>query len=273
MKHAPSQFEVIYTMAAAVLMMLALSGFVVYFIFASQRRKLRQMQEQEKMKASYEQEVLTTQIESRDQTLRDISQEIHDNMGQLLSVSRINLNILEKELPDHPQTKRIKDTNLILGDVIRYIRMLSKGLNSDILASYGLRESIRFELQRIEQAALLKVNFLTEGDDFAIDDKKEIVIYRMVQEILNNILKHAVATEVTVSMRYTDSDFSVEIRDNGKGFDQAETAQRSIGESGSGLRNLDKRAALVGAKLTINSVPGEGTCILITLPKSENNVQ
>ncbi|MFT4024958.1 MAG: sensor histidine kinase [Flavihumibacter sp.] len=273
MNHTPSQFEVIYTMAAAVLMMLALSGFVVYFIFASQRRKLRQMREQEKMKASYEQEVLTTQIESRDQTLRDVSQEIHDNMGQLLSVARINLNILEKELPDHPQTKRIKDTNLILGDVIRYIRMLSKGLNSDILSSYGLRESIRFELQRIEQTALLKVNFQTEGDDFVIDEKKEIIIYRMIQEILNNILKHASATEITVSILYTENDFNIEIRDNGKGFNEAETRQRSIGDSGSGLKNLDKRAALVGAKLAVDSKPGKGTSILITLPKTVNNVQ
>ncbi len=273
MKHAPSQFEVIYTMAAAVLMMLALSGFVVYFIFASQRRKLRQMREQEKMKASYEQEVLTTQIESRDQTLRDVSQEIHDNMGQLLSVARINLNILEKELPDHPQTKRIKDTNSILGDVIRYIRMLSKGLNSDILSSYGLRESIRFELQRIEQAAFLKVHFMTDGDDFVIDNKKEIVIYRMILEILNNIIKHAAATEISVAMLYTDKDFSIRIKDNGIGFDKQETEQRSIGESGSGLKNLDKRASMVGAKLTINSVPGEGTHILITLPKNVTHDQ
>lgn len=81
-------------MAAAVIIMLALSGFVVYLILSSQRRRIRLQHDQQRMKESYEKEVLTTQIESRDQTLRDISQEIHDNMGQLLSVARINLNIL-----------------------------------------------------------------------------------------------------------------------------------------------------------------------------------
>lgn len=264
----PTEFEVIYTLAAAVIMMLALSGFVVYFILASQRRRILQTREKEQLKETYEREVLTTQIESRDQTLRDVSQEIHDNMGQLLSVARINLNILEKELPDHPQLKRIRDTNGLVADVIRYIRMLSKGLNSDMLSSYGLRESIRFELRRIEQSAMINVRFNTEGEDFAIDAKKEIVIYRMVQEILNNILKHASASEIAIAMIYTSENFLLQIEDNGKGFDKAETEQRSITESGSGLKNLEKRAALVGARLVIKSMPGDGTLIMITLPKT-----
>lgn len=263
-----SKFEIIFTLAASVIIMLALSGFVIYFILASQRRKLQQQHEKEQLRESYEKEVLTTQIESRDQTLRDVSQEIHDNMGQLLSVARINLNILEKELSGHPQINRLQETNNLLGDVIRYIRMLSKGLNSDMLGSYGLRESIRFELKRIEQSALITCHFITEGEDFAIDAKKEIVIYRMVQEILNNILKHAAATIISIHMKYAVDTFSLVITDNGTGFDQAETVSRGIQEAGSGLRNLQKRAALVGADLQIVSAPGQGTTIIITLPKN-----
>ena len=263
----PTKFEIILTLSAAVIIMLALSGFVVYFIISGQKRKLRQIHEKQQLKEDYEKEVLTTQIESRDQTLRDVSQEIHDNMGQLLSVARINLNILEKELDGQPQLKRIKDTNSLLGDVIRYIRMLSKGLNSDMLSSYGLRESIRFELQRIEQSAMINCQFHTEGEDFAIDAKKEIVFFRMVQEILNNILKHAAATEIRISMKYTPDFFLLLIRDNGRGFDRKETVNRTIADAGSGLQNLQKRAALVGADLQINSSPGEGTDVIISLPK------
>lgn len=265
------EFEMIYTLSAAVIIMLALSGFVVYFIFSNQRKRLRQQHEKQKMIETYEREVLTTQIESRDQTLRDVSQEIHDNMGQLLSVARINLNILEKELAEQTQLKRIQDTNGLLGDVIRYIRMLSKGLNSDMLSTYGLRESIKFELKRIEQSAMIKCLFSTEGEDFAIDAKKEIVIYRMVQEILNNILKHAAATEIKISMNYTPINFMLNIHDNGKGFDQVEAVNRNIADAGSGIRNLQKRAALVGANLQINSEPGQGTHILINLPKSPDH--
>lgn len=262
-----SQFEIIYTMAAAVVIMLALSGFVVYLILSSQRRRIRQQHLQQQMKETYEKEVLTTQIESRDQTLRDISQEIHDNMGQLLSVARINLNILEKELHGQSSVKRITDTNQLLADVIKYIRMLSKGLNSDMLTSYGLRESIKFELDRIEQSAMISCRFQTEGDDFMIDSKKEIVLYRMVQEILNNILKHANASEISIIMQYTSNAFHLTIADNGQGFSQSETASRNINDSGSGLKNLQKRAQLVGATLQINSSLGEGTRIFIYLPK------
>lgn len=269
----PTKFEIILTLSAAVIIMLALSGFVVYFIISAQKRRLRQQHEQEQLKESYEKEVLTTQIESRDQTLRDVSQEIHDNMGQLLSVARINLNILEKEMDGQPQLKRIGDTNALLGDVIRYIRMLSKGLNSDMLTSYGLRESIRFELQRIEQSAMINCRFHTEGEDFTIDPKKEIVIYRMIQEILNNILKHAAASEIHISMKYTQDLFLLRINDNGKGFDQQETVSRNIADAGSGLRNLQKRAALVGADLQISSMPGEGTNVMITLPKPVQHVE
>lgn len=263
-----SKFEIIFTLAASVIIMLALSGFVIYIILASQRRKLQQQHEKEQLRESYEKEVLTTQIESRDQTLRDVSQEIHDNMGQLLSVARINLNILEKEFAGHPQLQRLNETNNLLGDVIKYIRMLSKGLNSDMLGSYGLRESIKFELKRIEQSALITCQFFTEGEDFAIDAKKEIVIYRMVQEILNNILKHAAASIISIHMRYSSDTFSLVIQDNGTGFNQAEAAARGIQESGSGLRNLQKRAALVGAELQIISAPAQGTTITITLPKN-----
>jgi two-component system, NarL family, sensor kinase len=266
-----SEFEIIYTLAAAVIIMLALSAFVVYFIFSSQRKRLKQQHEKAQLKENYEREVLTTQIESRDQTLRDVSQEIHDNMGQLLSVARINLNILEKELSETPQLKRISDTNILLGDVIKYIRMLSKGLNSDMLSTYGLRESIKFELKRIEQSAMISCLFTTEGEDYAIDAKKEIVIYRMMQEILNNILKHAEATEISIAMNYTPANFLLSISDNGKGFDQVEAVSRNIADAGSGLRNLQKRAALVGAELKINSEPGQGTQIRINLPKTTDH--
>ena len=267
-----SQIEIILTMAAAVFIMLALSAFVVYFILSSQKRRLRLQHEQQQMKENYEKEVLTTQIESRDQTLRDISQEIHDNMGQLLSVSRINLNILEKELETHPSVNRIRDTNQILADVIKYIRMLSKGLNSDMLSSYGLRESIKFELDRIAQTALIQCKFVTEGEDFLIDAKKEIILYRMIQEILNNILKHADATEISIQMNYTGTDFILDITDNGKGFNPEATSNLSIKEAGSGLRNLQKRAQLVGASLQINSQPSIGTNIHIVLPKPSPDV-
>jgi two-component system NarL family sensor kinase len=260
--------ELIFTLASIVLMMLILSGFVVFFIISSQRRRMRLLHEQQRLKEVYEKEVLTTQIESRDQTLRDISQEIHDNMGQLLSVARINLNILEKEMNGSPAATKVKDTNQILGDVIRYIRMLAKGLNSDMLASYGLRESLRFELQRIEQSGLIKCNFTSEGEDYSIDEKKQIVIYRMVQEILNNILKHASATVIEIFMIYRPSAFELEIRDNGKGFSRQEVASRDMVESGSGLRNLERRASLLGANLRIDSVPGSGTTIIIELPQT-----
>ena len=87
------------------------------------------------------------------------------------------------------------------------------------------------------------------------------------KEILNNILKHAAATEIRISMKYTPDFFLLLIRDNGKGFDRKETVNRTIADAGSGLQNLQKRAALVGADLQINSSPGEGTDITISLPK------
>lgn len=149
--------------------------------------------------------------------------------------------------------------------------MLSKGLNSDMLSSYGLRESIKFELDRIEQSAMISCRFETEGEDFLIDAKKEIFLYRMIQEILNNILKHANASEIFIKMKYTTSHFHLIILDNGKGFSKAETKARSIKDAGSGLKNLEKRAQLVGASLNIESSPGKGTAIYIYLPKQINH--
>ncbi len=112
----------------------------------------------------------------------------------------------------------------------------------------------------------MEVQFHQEGSEMELDDQKSIFLFRIFQESLNNILKHAGATEVIVNVSFLDNIFVLEIKDNGVGFNLAEKQLTASSSSGVGLKSIFNRAKLIGADLSIDSKPGSGTTILIELP-------
>jgi signal transduction histidine kinase len=133
----------------------------------------------------------------------------------------------------------------------------------------GLVESVWFELNAIENAGLIKVNFDSEGNEYPFDEQKSIYLFRMFQETLNNTLKHAKATVLNVSLKYTDTLFIMHIDDNGIGFIVNGKKQNTTPGSGVGLRSLYNRSGIIGAEISIDSKPGTGTSVLIKLPLGE----
>jgi signal transduction histidine kinase len=146
---------------------------------------------------------------------------------------------------------------------------LTKSLHTDRIKDLGLVESVRFELETINKAGLLKANFIEEGYEYPFDDQKAIFLFRIFQESLNNILKHAEATELNVTLIYTDETFTMCIEDNGVGFSVEEKRNNAIPGSGVGLKSLYNRSGFIGAEISIDSKPGDGTSILIKLPLGE----
>jgi signal transduction histidine kinase len=130
-------------------------------------------------------------------------------------------------------------------------------------------ESIRFELAGIKRAGIMKVQFQQKGTEMGFDEQKAIFLFRIFQETLNNILKHSKATEVIVNMNYLSDLFTLEIIDNGIGFNVAEKRGSTASSGGVGLKSLYNRASLIGADLSISSEPSKGTTVLIKLPLSE----
>jgi two-component system NarL family sensor kinase len=260
----------IYVVAIiGIILGLLLVGFIVAILFLYQRRQQRQEQEMERMKITYEKEALRSQLEIQENTFKTIAQELHDNIGQMLSVVKLSLSVTPVE-KDHPAYDHIQNSREVLNKAIFDLSDLTKSLHTERIADIGLTESIRFELISIKKTGIISaIRFIPEGDEPPIAEQKAIFLFRIFQEIMNNILKHARATEVVVHLKFLKNKFALEIEDDGLGFNIDEKRQSASSGSGVGLRSLYNRASIIGADLSIKSVPGQGTKVLIEMPMGE----
>jgi signal transduction histidine kinase len=144
------------------------------------------------------------------------------------------------------------------------MRLLGKLLQGDQLISMGLAEAIRYEISWIEKSGKYEVIYTEEGEKPEHNNHdKDLILFRILQEVLNNIIKHSFATEINIKLEYRACGIDLQITDNGTGFDPYKLPDD---QKGMGLHNIQKRAEIVGGEVFIQSQPGEGTCIDIYIP-------
>ena len=238
--------------------------FIILLGFMFRNRHIRHLKEKQQL----QQEILRTQIEIQQQTLHTVSQEIHDNIGQLLSMAKMQLNIMEESSMPEQYKPQIIKTNETVGKAIEDLRNLAKGVNPDFVQTYGLAECTRFELDRLQNTGVFTTNMQTHGTPYSLDLSKEFVIYRVIQENLNNIIRHSKATAVSIDLYYAPNNFKCRIADNGQGFDMEKVSGSGITESGSGLKNMQQRIKMIDGVINIDSQINKGTTVEITLPIS-----
>ncbi len=260
--------EIYFIVVIGIILGLLLVGFIVTILFLYQRRQQRQEQEMARMKDMYEKEALRSQLEIQENTFKTIAQELHDNIGQVLSVVKLSLSILPIE-KEHKAYEQVRNSHEMLNKAIVDLSNLTKSLHTERIADIGLVESIRYELYAIRKAGILEVQFKPEGAELPFSEQKAIFLFRMFQETINNILKHSRASLIIVNLKYLDDIFVMEIKDNGLGFNVTEKKESTSSGSGVGLRSLFNRASIIGAEISINSEPGQGTCVLVQLPLQE----
>ncbi len=238
---------------------LFLCAFIVLFVILFLKRKnlllLRRIEEQQKFK----QELAQSQIEIKENTLQNLSWELHDNVGQLLSVANIHLNILQKDIPA-VKAQKFQETKQVIAQAIQEIRSLSKTLNTDVVLKNGLAASIQIELERFNRLNFLEGVFTLEGTMRELDSSNEIIIFRTVQEFFTNVIKHAKADTLTVFLNYEPRQLHIKLQDNGVGFCTKTTPTNS------GMETMKSRAALIGATFQLMSQPGAGTTLELTYP-------
>lgn len=249
----PSQISIWLIFIGTASLSVLLIFFYLLFIQYS-RRKVEHLKQMKNLQFEYEQTLLRSQIEIQEQTLQYISREIHDNIGQVLSLVSLNLNTIEASDKD-----KLEFTGNLVTKAIDDLRGLSKSLNPDRVQLIGLTESIKTELDQLERTGRFETDLDIKNALSEISQEKTIILYRMIQEVLNNIIKHSRATKVTVLIQNTDGNDMICITDNGTGFNQEDCP------SGLGLQNLTQRAAMINAELIINSKINEGTSVSFTL--------
>jgi len=235
---------------------------IIFSIF--QRRKEKFLFEQKEAEQRFEDEIIKSQLETQEQTLQNISWELHDNVGQLLSVAKMQLNMLEPEVANG-QKSILDETGEIISKSLQEIRSLSKLLNPETVKNMGLKEAIELELQRFNRLKFLEAHLNIIGDEIAIDKKEEIILFRILQEFFSNSIKHAKATKLDVTLSYTTENLIITAQDFGVGFD------KDTIENGSGLINMKSRAKLINTGFSLTSEKDKGVSLILTYPLKQTH--
>ncbi|RZL04911.1 MAG: hypothetical protein EOO89_27440 [Pedobacter sp.] len=249
-----SKEVIILAIVISSLTIIVFAVFALLFFTLFVKKKKRLQADNERLHISYAQALLQSQLEIQEQTLLNVSREIHDNIGQVLSLVSLNLHTLES-----PDKAKISNTSELVTKAIEDLRSLSKSMNSERVLQLGLKESLKQELLQLEKTGKYLTAYNEGKQLMQLSHDRTIILFRMIQEVINNIIKHASASYVTLSFFPDEENSSIIISDNGVGFDM-ELAK----DKGLGLQNLQQRAMLINAKAEIIS-GANGTTVKFAL--------
>lgn len=223
------------------------------FIYINRIRRLRKKQESE-IKA-----IVTTQEEER----KRISQDLHDDVGTKLSALKLFISSLYNkaaEINNNEMKSLAKNSDQIITESIQDVRQLLLNLSPAVLEEFGYRAAVESLISKINETHFIKFTLIVFDIDNRLKEDYELILYRITQELINNVLKHAEATTVTLQLFRRDNKIILMMEDDGKGFNV------NMHRNGYGLKNLYARTKLMQGTISIDSWPGRGTNILIEIP-------
>lgn len=260
-----SNQEIIFVIVIGGFIGLLLVGFIISTLYFYQRRQKRQEKEISDLKEQFQKELLSSQLEMQENTMKQIGVELHDNIKQQLVVVNSSLRFLPIE-EDDPNFQLIKENQFEIDNIIKDISEVCNSLHTDRIFHIGLLESIDAEVRRLSKIKTLSINYNRQALSNYFDGQTNTFIFRIFQELVQNILKHAEASTINVDVFDEGvTDFVIRIQDDGVGFDVKANLKQSK-ETGIGLTNMFNRARLIGAKINIESEIGKGTTVSLVLP-------
>lgn len=239
--------EIIIIAAIAIPITLVIIVIVLFTVFA--RRKNRLLQQQEEAKKDFERELAESQIEIREETLRNISWELHDNIGQLMTLAKIQAQMAQ----ERPEI--MIEVSETIGTGIDELRALSKSINPEALKSLSLKEAVSLEIDRFNRLNFIAAQLTINGTVVPIEANTQIILFRILQEFFSNTIKHSKASTLNVVLNYSEKELAITAEDDGVGFEKSDNFM------GIGLKNMTTRAKLINSTLTINSAKNEGTAL------------
>jgi signal transduction histidine kinase len=233
--------------------------FIFLFLLLYQRRVLRYQADLQRLESEKQQALTRAVLETQEGERRRLAEDLHDSVGQVLSAVKMNMSRLEKQQsrlpspPDEAYQEMFGATQAMVNDSIGEIRNIIRNILPPVLRDFGLVEAVRDLCGKIQHSTGIGVQFSYDGEPFRAKPESEVMLYRVVQELFNNALKHAKATELTVSLVRRGDQLTLTFADNGVGFDPARAT------NGLGLRGMESRIQLLKGELVVDSQPGHGT--------------
>lgn len=256
-------YVVIFLTIFTLVILLAIILFVSYY----QRKQIQQKLAIQQLKDEMQRQLLESALEVQEVERVRIAKDLHDEVGAMLSVTKMSLNQLLRKLDNTEElSAQGLHTRELLEQSIGQVRRISKELVPSTLDEFGLMSAIDEFIQKVHFASETLFIFSHEGIDSnqRFDRKIELAIYRIVQELVNNALKHAEAQEITLKLATEVNKIIFIFTDDGKGFDLESV--RKNPKSGLGMRNIESRLSVINGKFEIKSVLGQGTHTVIEIP-------
>jgi signal transduction histidine kinase len=206
----------------------------------------------------------------REAERKRLAREIHDQLGQALTAIRIDVSSLILELPEgwEQQPERTSSVLKLVDETIQSVRRISTELRPGILDDLGLVAAVEWAAEEFQTRTGTKCRIDLPQDDIAIDPEKATAIFRIFQETLTNIARHAHASEVKARLTIENGDLTLEVHDNGRGIPEGELQKAEA----LGILGMRERALLFGGELTIAGVPGKGTAVRVRIPEASGTI-
>ena len=234
----------------------------VYLFY--RRYKLKKEKELQEKLIHQREEATINILTAEEKERKRIAADLHDGVGQLMTAAWLNLQVLEKQAANanEEQQQLLNKTTLLVGESCKEVRQVSHNMMPNALLKKGLINAVKEFTQQID-TSVLSINLQSEGLDMELDSITETILYRVIQECLNNTIKHAAASELDISIYHAAGVIDVLIEDNGSGFD---TTTIDNNENGLGLQNIRSRILFLKGTVDWDSSPGNGTVVAIHLP-------
>lgn len=237
--------------------LVAAAAALMLYVRLYNERKRRHFEEKQLMADEFERQLMQSQLETQEETKSILSKELHDNIGQLLNSTKLLIGVAQRSMDNLPDTLVTADETL--GLAIQELRALSRSLDKDWLSQFNFVENLEAEVQRINGSGRLQL-FFTRPEELPLAAGEQTILFRIVQEIIQNTLKHAKAASIHIRVNRYHGKIMLAVSDDGRGFDSF------VSPEGMGIRNIRHRVQLLGGVVRWESFEDKGTTVFIELP-------
>jgi two-component system, NarL family, sensor kinase len=255
-----------YLVVGIAAMMLLFISFLIIFIF-SQRKRIQYQNSLQSLKEMQQFQLIDAAVRSEETERHRIAEELHDEVGAILSSTKLHVYGIGTDYMDEYHQVLHKKCTALLDDAIIKVRGISHNLHSSILKEFGLNEAIKHFANKLN-SELIEVTTDLDYGYITIDHKEDINVYRIIQELINNTLKHANASKIIIGSQYKNKILTMTISHNGEGLTQAIFEELRYKKDGLGLKNIQNRAILLKSDILFSKT-ATGYKIDILVPRNE----
>ena len=258
-EQSPPNFITILLVGTFILLLLC--GAVIFFVLLYQRKVLQNKLDIQNLQTDHQKKLLITTINSQEKERTRVGQELHDSVGAMLSAIRLNMKMITQD-PAIFQKSSDEITGY-LDQTIETVRNISHNLYPAGLKTFGMIGVLKEYIEKVNASDQLVISLQVNGETMRLDSNTELIIYRILQELIHNAVKHSRANNIYINMDWQDAQLFIEVRDDGVGFT---SNQLDPGKRGLGLYNISNRAEVINAKVNFNNADNGGACVDLQVP-------